>query len=153
MYEKIRCPDYRRSVKIILDRLGILPEYATDGSSGMDLFAKGDGIVKAGERHLVPLGFKVEIPDPFLEFQVRPKSGLALKQGITVLNTPGTIDSDYRGEMCVILINHSNEDFHYKRRDKIAQLVLTPIYKCVWDITDEISDTARGEGGFGSTGR
>jgi dUTP pyrophosphatase len=132
--------------------LATIPKYATSGSSGMDLYTIEDGVVYSGKHSLIRLGLKVEILDPYLEFQVRPKSGLALKNGITVLNTPGTIDSDYRGELCVIAINTSKEDYYYQKLQKIAQLVLCPIYKCVWVESDDISDTERGSGGFGSTG-
>ena len=132
--------------------LATIPKYATSGSSGMDLYTIEDGVVYSSKHSLIRLGFKVEILDPYLEFQVRPKSGLALKNGITVLNTPGTIDSDYRGELCVIAINTSKEDYYYQKLQKIAQLVLCPIYKCVWVESDDISDTERGSGGFGSTG-
>lgn len=135
-----------------LHPLATIPKYATECSSGMDLYTIEDGVVYSGMRSLIKLGLKVEIPSPYLEFQVRPKSGLALKNGITVLNTPGTIDSDYRGELCVIVINTSKEDYYYQKLQKIAQLVLCPIHKCVWIESDDISDTKRGSGGFGSTG-
>lgn len=128
-----------------------IPVYATDGSSGMDVYTLEDGTIYSRSRDLIKLGIQVELPTGY-EFQVRPKSGLALKRGITVLNTPGTIDSDYRGELCVIVINTSNADYHYKKQQKIAQLVLCPVYKCNWLIQEEIGNTERGSGGFGSTG-
>jgi len=133
--------------------LATIPKYATEGSSGMDLYTIEDGVIYSKSWGLIKLGLKVELPRiGDMEFQVRPKSGLALKEGITVLNTPGTIDSDYRGELGVIIINFSNEDYYYGKLQKIAQLILCPVYKCNWLISEELSETERGEGGFGSTG-
>lgn len=128
-----------------------LPAYATPGAAGMDLVAAEELILRPGSRAAVATGFSVAIP-PGYEIQVRPRSGLALKYGITVPNTPGTIDSDYRGEVKVILINHSDDNFPIQRGDRIAQLVLAPVTLARWDEVDELDATMRGEGGFGSTG-
>ena len=130
-----------------------IPKYATHGSAGMDIQAAIDKpiIVKPGERILIPTGFKVEIPENF-EIQVRPRSGLAIKHGISVLNSPGTIDSDYRGEIGVILINHGDIDFKINPFDRIAQIVVTQIIKVNIIKNDDLSKTQRGSGGFGSTG-
>jgi dUTP pyrophosphatase len=128
-----------------------LPAYATDGAAGMDVLAAEDVILSPGARHAVATGLAVAIPHGF-EIQVRPRSGLALKHGITVPNTPGTIDSDYRGELKVILINHGTEDFAVRRGDRVAQLVLAPVTTGSWLPVEELDETLRGEGGFGSTG-
>ena len=128
-----------------------LPAYATDGAAGMDVLSAEEAVIAPGQRHAVATGLAVAIP-PGYEIQVRPRSGLALKQGITVPNTPGTIDSDYRGELKVILINHGTEDFPIARGDRIAQLVLAPVTLAAWDEVEELDDTARGTDGFGSTG-
>lgn len=128
-----------------------LPAYATDGAAGMDVLAAEDVVLAPGERHAVATGLAVAIP-PGYEIQVRPRSGLALKYGISVPNTPGTIDSDYRGEVKVILINHGSEPFDVRRGDRIAQLVLAPVTRATWLKVDELNETVRGEGGFGSTG-
>lgn len=128
-----------------------LPAYATDGAAGMDVLAAEDVTLAPGGRHAVATGLAVAIPHGF-EIQVRPRSGLALKHGITVPNTPGTIDSDYRGELKVILINHGEADFAIRRGDRIAQLVLAPVTRAAWLKVDELDETERGEGGFGSTG-
>ena len=128
-----------------------LPAYATQGAAGMDLLAAESVIIEPGKRYAVATGFAVAIP-PGYEIQVRPRSGLALKHGISVPNTPGTIDSDYRGEVKVILINHSQDSFAVQRGDRVAQLVLAPVTLAQWDEVEELDDTARGSGGFGSTG-
>lgn len=128
-----------------------LPAYATAGASGMDVLAAEDVTLAPGQRHAVATGLSVAIPHGF-EIQVRPRSGLALKYGITVCNAPGTIDSDYRGELKVIVINHGAEPFAILRGDRIAQLVLAPVVRASWLAVDELDETARGEGGFGSTG-
>ncbi len=130
-----------------------LPMYATDGASGMDIVAnvKEDIVLKPGERKLIPTGFSFQLKKG-QELQVRPRSGLALKHGITVLNTPGTIDSDYRGEVGVILINLGQEDFLIKRGDRIAQLVLTDVKRECLEEVNVLDDTIRDDGGFGSTG-
>ena len=128
-----------------------LPAYATDGAAGMDVLAAEDVTLAPGARHAVATGLALAIPAGF-EIQVRPRSGLALKHGITVPNTPGTIDSDYRGELKVILINHGAEPFNVRRGDRVAQLVLAPVTQASWLEVAELDETARGEGGFGSTG-
>lgn len=128
-----------------------LPAYATDGAAGMDVVAAEDVTLAPGGRHAVATGFAVAIPEGY-EIQVRPRSGLALKHGITVPNTPGTIDSDYRGELKVILINHGAEPFPINRGDRIAQLVLAPVTLGLWREVAELDETERGAGGFGSTG-
>ncbi len=144
------------AVPVLLKRLphgeGLaLPAYATAGAAGMDVVSAEDVTIAPGARHAVATGLALAIP-PGFEIQVRPRSGLALKHGITVPNTPGTIDSDYRGELKVILINHGAEDFAIRRGDRVAQLVLAPVTRGAWVEVDELDSTARGEGGFGSTG-
>jgi dUTP pyrophosphatase len=131
-----------------------LPEYQTRGSAGMDVRACLDEPLEigAGEWARIPTGLSFEIPEGF-EIQVRPRSGLALKNGITVLNSPGTIDSDYRGELSIILINHSKKTETIKRGDRIAQLVPAPVLRATIEERASLSETARGGGGFGSTGR
>ncbi len=133
-----------------------LPGYATSGSAGMDVRAavpEGEPLTLApGARAMVPTGLSFAIPEGF-EIQVRPRSGLAAKNGVTCLNTPGTIDSDYRGEVKVILINLGQEPFVIARGERIAQLVLAPVTRAAWDVVETLDDTARGAGGFGSTGR
>ncbi|MBS0253715.1 MAG: dUTP diphosphatase [Proteobacteria bacterium] len=128
-----------------------LPAYATAGAAGMDVVSAEDVTLAPGARHAVATGLALAIPEGF-EVQVRPRSGLALKHGITVPNTPGTIDSDYRGELKVILINHGAEPFAIARGDRVAQLVLAPVTRASWAEVAELDDTARGAGGFGSTG-
>ena len=128
-----------------------LPRYATAGAAGMDVLSAEDVIIEPGARQAVATGLAVAIP-PGYEIQVRPRSGLALKHGISVPNTPGTIDSDYRGELKVILINHGAEPFVIHRGDRIAQLVLAPVTLAEWDEVSELDETMRGAGGFGSTG-
>ncbi|MEO0030379.1 MAG: hypothetical protein RIS94_137 [Pseudomonadota bacterium] len=128
-----------------------LPAYATEGAAGMDVVAAEDVDLAPGARHAVATGLAIAIP-PGFEVQVRPRSGLALKHGVTVANAPGTIDSDYRGEMKAILINLGSESFSIRRGDRIAQLVLAPVTRAGWMEVAELEHTARGEGGFGSTG-
>ena len=128
-----------------------LPSYATDGAAGMDVVAAEDFILEPGKRHAVATGFAMAIP-PGFEVQVRPRSGLALKHGITCLNTPGTIDSDYRGEVKVILANLGDAPFAVVRGDRIAQLVPAPVQRAVFNEVTDLDETARGAGGFGSTG-
>lgn len=128
-----------------------LPCYATEGAAGMDVLAAEDVTLAPGGRHAVATGFAMAIPSGY-EVQVRPRSGLALKHGISLPNTPGTIDSDYRGELKIIMINLSAYDFPIARGDRIAQLVLAPVTLAAWEEVAELDDTARGEGGFGSTG-
>ncbi len=131
-----------------------LPEYATEGSSGMDIraFMEGPIVLSPMERALVPTGLFVELTEGY-EIQVRPRSGLAIKQGITCLNSPGTVDADYRGELKVILINLSVENQTIHSGDRIAQLVVAAVAKAKWNLVDTINETERGAGGFGSTGR
>ena len=128
-----------------------LPAYATEGAAGMDVVSAEDVAIAPGARHAVATGLAVAIP-PGYEIQVRPRSGLALKHGIAVPNAPGTIDSDYRGELKVILINHGAESFAIARGDRVAQLVLAPVTRAMWSEVEDLDDTARGAGGFGSTG-
>jgi dUTP pyrophosphatase len=142
------------NVKIINKGTCPLPSYETVGAAGMDVRANlsASVCVSPGERMLVPTGLYLEVPAG-LECQVRPRSGLALKKGITVLNTPGTIDSDYRGEVGVILINLSNENFTIEPNDRIAQLVFCPVIQVTLIETDALESSDRGTGGFGSTGK
>jgi dUTP pyrophosphatase len=128
-----------------------LPAYTTSGAAGMDVLAAEDCVIAPGQRHAVATGLAVAIPQGY-EIQVRPRSGLALKHGITVPNTPGTLASDYRGELKVILINHGAGDFAIQRGDRIAQLVLAPVTQAAWEEVGELDTTTRGAGGFGSTG-
>jgi dUTP pyrophosphatase len=128
-----------------------LPRYATGGAAGMDVVSAEDVTIEPRARHAVATGLAMAIPVGF-EIQVRPRSGLALKHGITVPNTPGTIDSDYRGELKIILINHGSAAFPIARGDRVAQLVLAPVTQARWDEVSELDDTARGADGFGSTG-
>jgi dUTP pyrophosphatase len=129
-----------------------LPSYATGGAAGLDVVAAEELTLSPGARHAVATGFAIAIPDGF-EVQVRPRSGLALKHGITCLNTPGTIDSDYRGEVKVILANLGSEPFEIRRGERIAQLVPAPVLKASFREVDSLDETQRGAGGFGSTGR
>lgn len=131
-----------------------LPLYATEGSSGMDVRAAidDDVVLEAGKVELISTNLIVEIPEGF-EIQVRPRSGLAAKNGIGLLNSPGTIDSDYRGEVKIILFNFSKEDFVIKRGDRIAQLILSKFYRAELNQTENLSSSSRGEGGFGHTGK
>ncbi len=130
-----------------------LPSYETPNSAGMDLAAAvaGEITIEPGSRALVPTALAIALPEGY-EAQVRPRSGLALKKGITVLNSPGTIDADYRGEIGVILANLGNEPFTIRRGDRIAQMVVAPVSRVVWRSIDALDETARGAGGFGSTG-
>jgi dUTP pyrophosphatase len=128
-----------------------LPKYASAGAAGMDVLAAEDVTLAPGARHAVATGLALAIPEGF-EVQVRPRSGLALKHGISVPNTPGTIDSDYRGELKVIMINHGSEPFAIARGDRVAQLVLAPVTRAAWEEVAELDETSRGSGGFGSTG-
>lgn len=130
-----------------------LPIYATAKAAGADLLAAIDApqSLKHGARALIPAGFALELPIGY-EAQIRPRSGLAYQNGVTVLNAPGTIDSDYRGEVAVLLINHGQDDFEIERGMRIAQMVIAPVSQAAFRIVDELDHTARGEGGFGSTG-
>jgi len=142
------------SIRIINKSDNAIPEYATEGSSGMDLraFLESPVTIKPLERRLVPTGIFLEIPKGY-EVQVRPRSGLALKHGITCLNSPGTVDSDYRGELKVILINLSDTGFVIENGDRIAQMIVCPIVKAVLDEVTELGGTERGVGGFGHSGK
>ena len=144
-------------IKVLIKKLDLsveLPAYKTLGASGMDLmaFLQEPINLKPNTSFLVPTGISVAFPSEF-EIQIRPRSGLAAKNNITVLNTPGTIDSDYRGEIKVILYNHGDSDFLINNRDRIAQMILTPVIKMNLEETDSLPETVRGEGGFGSTGK
>jgi dUTP pyrophosphatase len=142
-------------VRFVKLRPGALaPRYMSAGAAGLDLASGADEAIEIapGARAAVPTGLAFEIP-PGFEGQVRPRSGLAFKHGVTCLNTPGTIDADYRGEMKVILVNHGEEDFVIRRGERIAQLVIAPVVQAVWAEVDSLDDTVRGAGGFGSTGR
>lgn len=129
-----------------------LPAYQTTGSAGMDICANIDWLLHPGQWSAIPTGIFLEIPEGY-ECQVRPRSGLAFKNGVTVLNSPGTIDSDFRGEVKVILINHSNTPFVIQQGDRIAQLVFNKVETAVFELSDELSSSERGAGGFGSTGK
>ena len=144
-------------VKILIKKLNSkvkLPSYKTDGSSGMDLMAFIDKPISIlpQKSELIPTGLSIAIPDN-TEVQIRPRSGLAVKNNISVLNTPGTVDSDYRGELKVILYNHGNKEFIVNNEDRIAQMVLVPIIKANFEEVENLPKTIRGEGGFGSTGK
>ena len=144
-------------VKILIKKTNkevITPKYKTDGSSGVDLsaFLEKKVVIKPNSSELIPTGLQVAIPEE-LEIQIRPRSGLAVKESIGVLNSPGTIDSDYRGELKIILFNHGKEDFIINNGDRIAQMVLVPILKMEFEEVDSLPDTIRGQGGFGSTGK
>lgn len=142
------------TVKIINKSNNELPKYATEGASGLDLRANLDApiVLKPMQRTLVPTGLFLELPEGH-EAQIRPRSGLAIKQGITCLNTPGTIDADYRGELKVILINLSEEEQTINHSDRIAQMVIQQVSQVILYEVKEISETVRGEGGFGHTGK
>ena len=144
-------------VKILIKKTNkevITPKYKTDGSSGVDLsaFFEKKVVIKPNSSELIPTGLQVAIPEE-LEIQIRPRSGLAAKESIGVLNSPGTIDSDYRGELKIILFNHGKEDFIINNGDRIAQMVLVPIVKMEFEEVDSLPNTVRGQGGFGSTGK
>ena len=144
-------------VKVLIKKLCSevkIPSYKTSGASGMDLmaFIKSAITIKPKTSCLIPTGISVAFPQDY-EVQIRPRSGLAAKNNISVLNTPGTIDSDYRGEIKVIIYNHGSENFIINNNDRIAQMVLTPIIKMQLEETDELPETVRGMGGFGSTGK
>ena len=143
--------------KILIKKLNPnveLPAYKTSGASGMDLMAFIEQPIKIlpNSSYLVPTGLSMAFSEDY-EVQIRPRSGLAAKNGITVFNTPGTSDSDYRGEIKIILFNHGKEDFIINNKDRVAQMILTPVIKMEFEETDNLPDTLRGEGGFGSTGK
>lgn len=140
-------------VKIVASEGAVIPSYKTSGAAGADVCAllAEPVVIKKGQSAMLPTGLFFEIPEGY-EIQIRPRSGLAAKNGITVLNTPGTIDSDYRGELKIILINLGNEDFTVNSGDRIAQMILAPVIQADFKIATELSQTERGAGGFGSTG-
>ena len=144
-------------VKVLIKKLNPnvdLPGYKTNGASGMDLMAFIEEPIKIAPNrsYLVPTGLSMAFSEGY-EVQIRPRSGLAAKNSITVLNTPGTIDSDYRGEIKIILFNHGKEDFIINNKDRVAQMILTPVVKMEFEEIDNLPDTLRGKGGFGSTGK
>ena len=144
-------------VKVLVKKLNPnveLPKYKTEGSSGLDLMAFIDNPIKISPNTsaLIPTGISVAVSND-LEIQIRPRSGLAAKSSVTILNTPGTIDSDYRGEIKIILFNHGKEDFIIKNKDRVAQMILVPIIKIEFEEVDELPNTIRDSGGFGSTGK
>ncbi|MBQ9564726.1 MAG: dUTP diphosphatase [Synergistaceae bacterium] len=144
-------------VRVVIQRSGRarefpLPAYATAGAAGVDLRASEPRVIQPGELALVPTGIRIALPDGY-EAQIRPRSGLALKHGITLPNSPGTIDSDYRGEVGVILMNLGSEPFAIQPGDRIAQMVFAPVTRAVWEEAESLDTTERGAGGFGSTGQ
>lgn len=149
----MRLPDISIGIKRLPHGDGLpLPVYATEGAAGMDVVAAETLTLEPGERRAVATGFAMAIPEGY-EVQVRPRSGLALKHGITCLNTPGTVDSDYRGEVKVILVNLGQKPFAINRGDRIAQLVPAPVQRATFTLLDILPETVRNAGGFGSTGR
>lgn len=141
-------------IKVINKSPNVLPSYQTPGSAGMDLMANLEQpmVLNPGETVLVPTGLFMELPID-KEAQIRPRSGLAFKHGITVLNSPGTIDSDYRGEVKVLLINHGKEAFEIKNGERIAQMVIASVHQISWELEETLSETERGAGGYGHTGK
>ena len=144
-------------IKVLIKKLNPkaeLPKYKTEGSSGMDLMALIENPIKIKSQNsaLIPTGLSIAIPDD-MEVQIRPRSGLAAKSNISVLNTPGTIDSDYRGEIKIILFNHGKEEFTVNNNDRIAQMILMPVLKAEFEEVENLPKTVRGSGGFGSTGK
>tara|TARA_B110000305_G_scaffold199370_1_gene226020 strand:+ start:2231 stop:2665 length:435 start_codon:yes stop_codon:yes gene_type:complete len=142
------------TIKVIYTGKHELPQFETSHSAGMDLRANIEApiVLEKGARALVPTGIKLALPDGY-EAQIRPRSGLAYKHGITVLNSPGTIDADYRGDVGVLLINHGNDAFIIEDGMRVAQMVVAQYTQFTWDTVDDLDDTSRGEGGFGSTGK
>ncbi|MEA3332116.1 MAG: dUTP diphosphatase [Pseudomonadota bacterium] len=141
-------------VKIIRCRLKArLPRYMTEQAAGMDLYAvlDDDLVLSQGRRVMVPTGIAIALPSGY-EAQVRPRSGLALKHGVTLVNSPGTIDADYRGEISVIMINHGETDFIISDGERIAQMIVAPVSRCNWNLVENLEDSKRGRGGFGHTG-
>ena len=144
-------------VKVLIKKLNPaveIPEYKTSGASGMDLnaFVEKPVTIKSKTSTLIPTGLSVAFSEDY-EIQIRPRSGLAVKNNITILNTPGTIDSDYRGEIKVLIFNHGNVDFIINNGDRIAQMILSPVVKIDLEVINDLPETIRGEGGFGSTGK
>jgi dUTP pyrophosphatase len=145
-------------VRVAIERLDgsedlPLPRYMTDHAAGMDIVAAvaAEVVIAPGERALIPTGIAIALPEGY-EAQIRPRSGLALRNGVTLVNTPGTIDADYRGEIQIIMINHGAESFVVCRGDRIAQMVVSPVSRVEWDLKAELPHSARGSGGFGHTG-
>lgn len=138
-------------IKVYFTGVDEPPKYATSGSAGSDLCSSIDVEIRSHETVLIPTGLHIQLPDGY-EAQVRSRSGLALKYGLMVLNSPGTIDNDFRGEIGVIMHNVSDTPYHFHKGDRIAQLVVTPVTRCVFEKADELSQTNRGSGGYGSTG-
>ena len=139
-------------IRCEVDDNDLVPKYQTQGSAGCDVYANEYLTIKPGRRAMVATGLKIELP-PGFEAQVRPRSGLAAKYGITVLNSPGTVDEDYRGEIKVILLNTGDEEFIVNKGDRIAQLVFSRVFRGIFQSTDSLTSTVRGSGGFGSTGK
>ncbi|MDD5711328.1 MAG: dUTP diphosphatase [Smithellaceae bacterium] len=149
----------REELKVAIQKLDghddlPLPTYMTVAAAGMDIYAalKGDATLLPGDRMLIPTGIAVALPEGY-EAQIRPRSGLAARNGVTLVNTPGTIDADYRGEIGIIMINHGKDPFTVKRGDRIAQMVVQRVCHVRWELCHSLSETTRGEGGFGHTGR
>ena len=130
-----------------------LPRYMTDHAAGMDIVAAvtQDRVIAPGERALIPTGIAIALPEGY-EAQIRPRSGLAMRHGVTLVNAPGTVDADYRGEIQIIMINHGRESFRVRRGDRIAQMIVAPVSRVLWDLRQGLSGSARGIGGFGHTG-
>lgn len=139
-------------IRCEVDDNNLIPKYQSQGSAGCDLYANENVTIRPGRRAIVSTGLKIELP-PGFEAQVRPRSGLAAKYGITVLNSPGTVDEDYRGEVKVILLNTGDESFIINKGDRIAQLVFCRVFRGIFQPTDNLTSTVRGDGGFGSTGK
>lgn len=140
------------AIPIIISGGTDLPTYATPGAAGMDLRAADQVVVPSLGRAMVPTGLRIAVPEGY-EAQVRPRSGLSLKQGLTLINSPGTIDSDFRGEINVLVVNLGSDSYTIESGERIAQLVICPVARAVWQVVEELSDSMRGAGGFGSTGR
>jgi len=142
------------NIQIVRQPGAQLPRYMTEHAAGMDIHAVVEEtiIIKPGERVLLGTGISVAIP-PGYEAQIRPRSGLAIRSGITLLNSPGTIDADYRGEIKIIMINHGRDDFIVKSGDRLAQIIIAPVVRCVWKEKQKLDESQRGSGGFGHTGK
>jgi dUTP pyrophosphatase len=139
-------------IRCEVDDSSLVPKYQTQGSAGCDLYANESLVIRPGRRAMVSTGLKIELP-PGFEAQVRPRSGLAAKYGITVLNTPGTVDEDFRGEVKVILLNTGDEEFIVNKGDRIAQMIFARVFRGIFQVTESLTKTDRGSGGFGSTGK